>query len=139
MAYSKNAKNRRRCTHVFGPDHDRAGDRCKAYAMWDSAEGLCAAHAGRTRGAQRSGAPYRCRTTPKCTCPAYAWPHRPGGGLCNWPDPPDETSPIPEGTPTENKPERDCRDMTWPTTYRRVDVPQPHESAREVRSENNDR
>ncbi len=25
---------------------------------------------------------------PKCTCPAYPWPHRPGGGLCRHPDPP---------------------------------------------------
>jgi len=24
----------------------------------------------------------------KCTCEAYPWPHRPGGGLCRWPDPP---------------------------------------------------
>jgi hypothetical protein len=23
-----------------------------------------------------------------CTCAAYAWPHRPGGGLCRWPEPP---------------------------------------------------
>ena len=24
----------------------------------------------------------------KCRCPAYGFPHRPGGGLCRWPDPP---------------------------------------------------
>lgn len=24
----------------------------------------------------------------KCKCEAYPWPHRPGGGLCRWPDPP---------------------------------------------------
>ena len=24
----------------------------------------------------------------KCRCEAYPWPHRPGGGLCRWPDPP---------------------------------------------------
>jgi hypothetical protein len=23
---------------------------------------------------------------PPCTCPAYAFPHRPGGGVCQWPD-----------------------------------------------------
>jgi hypothetical protein len=23
-----------------------------------------------------------------CTCVAYSWPHRPGSGLCRWPDPP---------------------------------------------------
>ena len=26
----------------------------------------------------------------KCQCKAYPWPHRPGGGLCRWPDPPQE-------------------------------------------------
>lgn len=26
----------------------------------------------------------------KCRCAAYPWPHRPGGGLCRWPDPPTE-------------------------------------------------
>jgi hypothetical protein len=26
----------------------------------------------------------------KCRCEAYPWPHRPGGGLCRWPDPPTE-------------------------------------------------
>src|SRR5436190_19333429 len=24
----------------------------------------------------------------KCRCEAYPWPHRPGGGLCRWPEPP---------------------------------------------------
>jgi hypothetical protein len=24
----------------------------------------------------------------KCRCKAYPFPHRPGGGLCRWPDPP---------------------------------------------------
>src|SRR5215213_1215991 len=26
---------------------------------------------------------------PTCKCPAYPWPHRPKGGLCRWPDPPE--------------------------------------------------
>lgn len=26
----------------------------------------------------------------KCRCEAYPWPHRPGGGLCRWPEPPQE-------------------------------------------------
>jgi len=25
---------------------------------------------------------------PTCRCPAYPFPHRPGGGLCCWPNPP---------------------------------------------------
>jgi hypothetical protein len=29
---------------------------------------------------------------------AYAWPHRPGGGLCCWPDPPTYRLNIPAGT-----------------------------------------
>jgi hypothetical protein len=33
-----------------------------------------------------------------CSCPAYAWPHRPGGGLCRWPDPPIRRCPTPAGT-----------------------------------------
>ncbi|MGH7179425.1 MAG: hypothetical protein ACREJC_18760, partial [Tepidisphaeraceae bacterium] len=24
----------------------------------------------------------------KCRCTAYPWPHRPGGGLCRWPEAP---------------------------------------------------
>jgi hypothetical protein len=28
----------------------------------------------------------KCRR--KCGCKAYPWPHRPGGGLCRWPEPP---------------------------------------------------
>lgn len=34
----------------------------------------------------------------RCDCAAYRWPHRPGGGLCRWPDPPTETCPTPAGT-----------------------------------------
>lgn len=33
-----------------------------------------------------------------CTCAAYRWPHRPGGGLCRWPDPPLTQHPTPAGT-----------------------------------------
>ena len=36
----------------------------------------------------------------KCRCEAYPWPHRPGGGLCRWPDPPVERwQPNPGGRP----------------------------------------
>ena len=30
----------------------------------------------------------RDKRRPRCRCEAYPWPHRPGGGLCRWPDPP---------------------------------------------------
>jgi hypothetical protein len=38
------------------------------------------------------------RKRPTCTCLAYRWPHRPGGGLCRWPNPPDATSHTPTGS-----------------------------------------
>lgn len=37
---------------------------------------------------------------PKCTCPAYQFPHRPKGGLCRWPDPPLQTW---QGQPGKSK------------------------------------
>jgi len=30
-------------------------------------------------------------------CAAYQWPHRPGGGLCRWPDPPLYSRTTPRG------------------------------------------
>ena len=33
-----------------------------------------------------------------CRCHAYAWPHRPGGGLCRYPDPPLECYKRPDWT-----------------------------------------
>jgi hypothetical protein len=43
----------------------------------------------------------RSKRRPKCRCRAYPWPHRPGGGLCRWPDPPLETW---KGKASRNKP-----------------------------------
>ena len=85
MAYSERARAIRVCLHVH-PD----GRRCRAWAVWGDLRQLCMAHAGRHhRGplARARGASGRTHAAP-CTCPAYAWPHRPGGGLCCWPDPP---------------------------------------------------
>ncbi len=41
-----------------------------------------------------------------CRCEAYAWPHRPGGGLCRWPEPPLHRLTIPPSTwrPTRCRP-----------------------------------
>lgn len=40
----------------------------------------------------------------KCQCEAYPWPHRPGGGLCRWPDPPLERyQRKPGGRPYSNR------------------------------------
>jgi hypothetical protein len=36
-----------------------------------------------------------------CKCTAYPWPHRPGGGLCHWPDPPAASW---QGEPGKNRP-----------------------------------
>jgi hypothetical protein len=38
---------------------------------------------------------------PRCTCAAYGFPHRPGGGLCRYPDPPLKKW---KGTPGKSKP-----------------------------------
>jgi hypothetical protein len=33
-----------------------------------------------------------------CRCQAYPHPHRPGAGLCRWPDPPKYRTTTPQGT-----------------------------------------
>lgn len=98
MPYTPKARALRRCTHVHPAGHARAGEPCRAFALWDDPHGRCAPHAGRTRGRERTGAePYECATRPRCHCRAYAFPHRPGGGLCRWPDEPTHTDPTPAG------------------------------------------
>lgn len=37
---------------------------------------------------QRAKWKTRDKKRPKCRCEAYPWPHRPGGGLCRFPDTP---------------------------------------------------
>jgi len=91
------ARDARRCQATT-----KAGARCRAWACWDDPLGRCRSHARPTR--QR---PYRSEVVPHrpnrtryvpCNCPAYAWPHRPGSGLCRWPDPPQYRSTIRPGT-----------------------------------------
>jgi hypothetical protein len=100
MAYSERARALRVCLHVH-PD----GRRCKAWAVWGDPRQLCMAHAGRHRRGPRPAERvwYRPTNAVPCTCPAYAWPHRPGGGLCRWPDPPDYCCSTP---PSTHKPDR---------------------------------
>lgn len=102
MAYSEKAKEKRRCTYRFPEGHEREGERCKAWAMWGNEEQLCVAHGTDGRGSQKSPEERILvhRTIPKCTCEAYNFPHRPGGGLCRWPDPPIRKLTTPEGTST---------------------------------------
>lgn len=101
MAYSEAAKALRRCTGTT-----KEGKPCKNWAAWDSGEKqLCATHMGRHhRGPiPRREVPLtppprqRARYEP-CRCPAYQWPHRPGGGLCEWPNVPEYVCTVPQGT-----------------------------------------
>jgi hypothetical protein len=93
MAYSEETIERRRCTALT-----KAGKPCSAWAMWSDPLKRCALHAGRRhKGLQTGGRPEQRAAYEPCTCAAYAWPHRPGGGLCDWPLPPRSTSPIPQG------------------------------------------
>ncbi len=85
--YSSRALESRRCT---GTRKD--GRPCRAYACWGDVKQRCPAHGGRRRIATGSDRP------PNCTCSAYDWPHRPGGGLCLWPDPPRQRSSTRRGT-----------------------------------------
>lgn len=103
MAYSEKARELRRCKATR-----KDGARCQAWAMWESEHQFCVRHEkggrGPDRGAERrasllteidSGLPVefwncsrgKARYVP-CRCAAYGWPHRPGGGLCRWPDSP---------------------------------------------------
>jgi hypothetical protein len=105
MAYNEHAAVRRHCTATR-----RDGQPCQGWALWDDTEDgrqVCGIHAGRHhRGPQRLWneqcgyvhAPRRHAHYQPCTCLAYDWPHRPGGGLCRWPDPPERRCPTPAGT-----------------------------------------
>lgn len=84
MGMSEKALEIRRCKALR-----KNGKPCEAFACWGDTR--CTRHGGIKRG------------KPVCKCPAYNWPHRPGGGLCEWPDPPRYRSTIPAGTPAEYK------------------------------------
>lgn len=97
MAYSERAKELRRCT---GTRKD--GEPCRAYACWDDPRGLCAAHGRHHAGPlPEQYAPPKKAKYPPCGCAAYQWPHRPGGGLCEWPDVPEYRLTTPAGTKSD--------------------------------------
>jgi hypothetical protein len=49
---------------------------------------------------QREKQKARDKKRRKCRCQAYPWPHRPGGGFCRYPDPPERRwQPKPGGRP----------------------------------------
>ena len=105
MAYSEKAKALRKCKAK-----KKNGESCQAWAVWG--EGFCVAHSRRhhkgpmpSSGERRKrnleylmGIKKEPRRSPVCHCSAYNWPHRPGGGLCNWPDEPIGQCRIPAGT-----------------------------------------
>ncbi len=94
MAYSEATRERRRCTATRTD-----GTPCKAYAAWGDPGQRCGGHRGRSTG------------RPSCRCVAYQWPHRPGGGLCRWPDEPEYRRTTPAGT---HGPERNRRRRLHP-------------------------
>lgn len=78
----------------------KGGGLCRAWATWEDPQQRCVAHGGwrlwRGRRLDWRGVP-RARYVP-CRCPAYAWPHRPGGGVCLWPQDPWDRCQTPAGT-----------------------------------------
>jgi len=91
--YSLWAMELRRCHAKKGN-----GTPCRAWAVWGDWRRLCVRHGGQNPnppGPHKGHYPTRCEP---CRCEAYAWPHRPGGGLCRWPDPPQQRCTTTAGT-----------------------------------------
>src|SRR5262245_12388590 len=82
--------------HVRAPRGPRCraqrvdGEQCRGTAVYGGR--LCRYHGGEP-------AP-RPKLRP-CRCRAYTWPHRAGGGLCRYPDPPQYRLTTPPGTHRE--------------------------------------
>jgi hypothetical protein len=97
--YGPEAQRRRRCT-----DTRQDGQPCRAWALWDDSDQLCVNHAGRGhRGPMPWPPAWSTRVRGRanyepCVCIAYQWPHRPGGGLCEWPNLPRWRCTSPAGT-----------------------------------------
>lgn len=95
----------RRC-HALRAD----GKPCRSWAEWQSfpEEPRCVSHSRWPPWARRRMAleldpclppsgDLRARAAP-CRCSAYQWPHRPGGGLCDWPNGHRGPYPLPAGS-----------------------------------------
>lgn len=88
LMYGAEAQALRRCQ---GARAD--GTPCRAWAVWNDRAQRCVAHSDRpppTRRGRGNYWPYAAPSTKPahyepCRCVAYGWPHRPGGGLCEWP------------------------------------------------------
>jgi hypothetical protein len=130
MAYSKKAAALRQCTAIT-----KVGKPYQAWALWDDPRQLCCQHAGRGHKGPMKNEYKRSRParyTP-CTCVAYAWPHRPGSGLCRWPDPPQYRLMTPQGIKDSTRGLISLgRQLQWAKEERefmeslRTDVDEPH-------------
>lgn len=87
--YSKNAMEMRRCTATR-----KDGEPCNNFALWTASDQRCKWHTSD----EWAGKTEVSATVVTCHCKAYAWPHRPGGGGCRWPDEPSAISAIAAGT-----------------------------------------
>lgn len=74
VAYSSEAIFLRRCL-----GHNKDGSPCKSWALWSAPDQKCPKHSAWYGAVGKSPAP-------RCDCDAYPFPHRPGGGLCEWPN-----------------------------------------------------
>lgn len=106
MAYSEKAKLRRRCSAK-----KTDGSPCRAWARWGDDRQLCSSHAIKKR--KPSDGYKVMKSKAKCDCEAYQWPHRPGSGLCRWPDPPLFKCLTPAGTHDEPR----WRRTVWGRAY----------------------
>ncbi len=77
MTYSERARDLRRCQGLT-----KDGRPCRQYAVWGDPLRRCGQHGGRVYGPHEVG---KTAYEP-CRCIAYPFPHRPGSGLCEWPD-----------------------------------------------------
>lgn len=104
MAYNELAREVRRC-QVRTKD----GQPCRRYAVWDDPLRRCAAHGGRVQGCHiREKTAYH-----PCRCIAYPFPHRPGSGICEWPNPPRFTLRMRPGTHADGaKGRKEVRHLT---------------------------
>lgn len=87
--YTETAEKMRRCTA-----NRRDGNPCGNFALWTASDQRCRWHTS-DEWAGKTEAHF---TTVTCHCAAYQWPHRPGGGLCKWPDEPAAIHHVEAGT-----------------------------------------
>ncbi len=115
--YSEKARKLRQCQAIC----IKNGKQCLNYSRLDS--NFCGLHLGKNRGRpknihrvfrimKRQAQSRKRHPSNICKCKAYNFPHRAGGGLCRWPDPPLERLTTPSGTRSEmGKLKKELREM----------------------------